>query len=85
MPTTTIRYDERIRQEATPLLESIGLSINSYLNLALRQLVVQKKVPFTLYASTEYANPSMIEGASPKAKKVDGKLVFPSDWNDNDD
>lgn len=85
MPTTTIRYDERLRQEAAPLLDSMGLSINSYLNLALRQLVVQKKVPFTIYASAECAGPTMVAGASPKAKKVDGKLVFPSDWDDDDD
>lgn len=83
MPTTTIRYDESTREQATPLLDSIGLSINSYLNLALRQLVIQKRVPFTIYASA--SEPATVPGASPKAKKVDGRLVFPADWNDDNE
>ena len=85
MPTTTIRYDERTRAEVAPLLESMGLSINSYLNLALRQLVIQRRVPFSLYASTDCTGPTIVPGASPKAKKVDGRLVLPADWNDDDD
>lgn len=85
MPTTTIRYDEKLRDEVSPLLESIGLSINSYLNLALRQLVIQGRVPFALYAERRDASVKIIPNASPRARKVDGRLVFPADWDDGDD
>ncbi len=85
MPTTTIRYDEKLRDEVSPLLESIGLSINSYLNLALRQLVIQGRVPFALYAERRDESVKIIPNASPHARKVDGRLVFPADWDDGDD
>lgn len=86
MPTTTIRYDERTRDKVAPILDSIGLSLNAYLNLALRQLTIQGRVPFALYGErTSPAAARLIPGASPRAKKVDGKLVFPANWAEDDD
>lgn len=43
---TTIRLDDDLKKELTKELSSMGLSINGYFNLAARQLVIQKKVPF---------------------------------------
>lgn len=45
---TTIRIEEGLKEQATAILESIGLSYNSYVTLATRQLVNQRKVPFDL-------------------------------------
>ena len=54
MPTlskpTTIRIDDSLKSEATAILDSIGLNFNTYVNLATRQLVAQRKVPFELVA-----------------------------------
>lgn len=86
MPTTTIRYDERTRDEVAPILDSIGMSLNTYLNLALRQLAIQGRVPFSLYGSRSLLPGTRpVAGASPRAKKVEGRLVFPADWCEDDD
>ena len=43
---TTVRIEEGLKEQATEFLDSVGLSLNSYLNLAVRQLVNQRKIPF---------------------------------------
>ena len=80
MPTTTIRYDESVRDEAAPLLDSMGLSLNAYLNLALRQLVVQGRVPFEIEGRRPAGRYVPVKGASPRAR-----VVVPADWDDDDD
>lgn len=50
---TTIRLDDKLKQELTKELKSMGLSINGYFNLAARQLVIQKKVPFEVLAKSD--------------------------------
>ncbi len=54
--TTTVRFDRRDKEEATSILESIGLSFNSYLNLAVKQLINQRRVPFDLEPSPATPN-----------------------------
>lgn len=56
MSATTIRMDDSIKAQAGDLLESMGLSINAYVNLALRQLVNQRRIPFEIVASQEVPN-----------------------------
>lgn len=50
---TTIRLDADLKKELTKELKSMGLSINGYFNLAARQLVIQKKVPFEVLAESD--------------------------------
>ena len=45
---TTVRLEEGLKEQATEFLDSVGLSLNSYLNLAVRQLVNQRKIPFEI-------------------------------------
>ena len=47
---TTVRIEEGLKEQATEFLDSVGLSLNSYLNLAVRQLVNQRKIPFEIEA-----------------------------------
>lgn len=54
--TTTIRLDSKLKKELTKELEVTGLSLNGYFNLAARQLVLQKKIPFEVL--TEAAIPT---------------------------
>ena len=53
---TTIRMDESIKSQATDILESIGLGLNTYVNLALRQLVNQRRIPFELIPAEDTPN-----------------------------
>ncbi len=45
---TTVRIEEGLKEQATEFLDTVGLSLNSYLNLAVRQLVNQQKIPFEI-------------------------------------
>lgn len=56
MKPTTVRFDESLKSEAVDILDSIGLSLNAYLTLALRQLVNQHRVPFELVAKSNVPN-----------------------------
>ena len=61
MPTapikpTTVRIEEGLKEQATEFLDSVGLSLNSYLNLAVRQLVNQRKIPFEIVGRPEAPN-----------------------------
>lgn len=53
---TTIRLDDDLKEELIKDLEPMGLSINSYFNMAARQLVIQKKIPFEILAEQEEPN-----------------------------
>ena len=56
MKPTTVMFDESLKAEATNILDSIGLELNAYLTLALKQLVNQRKVPFELTVAQEVPN-----------------------------
>lgn len=45
---TTVRFDSKDRAEATDLLESMGISFNGYLTMAVKQLVNQRRIPFDI-------------------------------------
>ena len=53
---TTIRTDDAIKAQAVDILDSIGLSLNAYVNLALRQLINQRRIPFSIVAAPEVPN-----------------------------
>ena len=53
---TTVRIEEGLKEQATEFLDTVGLSLNSYLNLAVRQLVNQRKIPFEIVGRPEVPN-----------------------------
>ena len=53
---TTVRFDKEAKDSATKILDSLGLTFNSYLNLAVKQLVNQKQVPFEIKMEQEVPN-----------------------------
>lgn len=48
---STIRIDSDLRKAADKELSDMGLALTAYLNLAVKQLVIQKEVPFKIKAS----------------------------------
>ncbi|MCI2148200.1 type II toxin-antitoxin system RelB/DinJ family antitoxin [Bifidobacterium crudilactis] len=52
MTNRTISIEDSLNAEATAVLDSIGLNLSMYVELALRQLVNEGKVPFELKASS---------------------------------
>lgn len=53
---STVRFDEGLKAEASSILEGMGLSFNGYLNLSVRQLVNQRRVPFEIVPAREEPN-----------------------------
>ena len=53
---TTVRFDKETKNSAIKILDSLGLSFNSYLNLAVKQLVNQKRVPFEIKMEQDVPN-----------------------------
>ena len=50
MSTTTITLDDDVKQETVDILDSIGMSLSGYFNLAARQLCIRRRVPFDIVA-----------------------------------
>lgn len=53
---TTVRFDEDDKRAAIEILDSMGITLNSYLNMAVKQLVNKRRVPFELEAPKEIPN-----------------------------
>lgn len=51
---STIRLDRDLREAADKELNKMGLSLTAYLNLAVKQLVIQKEVPFKIKSTNDH-------------------------------
>ncbi|WP_430736218.1 type II toxin-antitoxin system RelB/DinJ family antitoxin [Pediococcus pentosaceus] len=50
---TTIRLDNELKEKLTKELSTTVLSINAYFNMAARQLILQKMIPFEVLIETD--------------------------------
>lgn len=41
-----MKVDQDAKEKAKPILEKLGLSLSTYINLSLHQLVIQERIPF---------------------------------------
>lgn len=48
---TTVRLDEGLKRQAVDICESMGMSYNTYVVMATRQLVNQRRIPFEVVAT----------------------------------
>jgi len=64
MPTLTIQVDERIQTEAAAVLNAQGLSISDVVQMTLKQIAAEKRLPADLAVSSshgqEQANPASL-------------------------
>lgn len=56
MSEVAIHLDDQLKQALIEKLAIIGLSIDEYVNLAARQLLVQGKVPFEIMTEIDVVN-----------------------------
>ncbi len=82
---TTVRFDERDKAAATEILDSIGLTLNSYLNMAVKQLINKRRVPFDLEAPAELPNVETRQSMVIAQAKELGLIVDDSPSFDNAD
>ncbi len=50
---TTIRLSDDVKRRSLPMLESLGISLSTYVNMALVQLCRQGKIPFESYVARD--------------------------------
>lgn len=50
IPATTIRVEPEVKREATAVLDELGLSLSSAVNLFLRAVVREQGMPFEVKA-----------------------------------
>ncbi|MGI6217101.1 MAG: type II toxin-antitoxin system RelB/DinJ family antitoxin [Coriobacteriales bacterium] len=48
MKSTTIRMDDELKRVACEKLDALGLSFNTFVVMATKQLVAQNRIPFDL-------------------------------------
>ena len=87
---TTVRFNEADKKAATEILDSIGITFNAYLNMAVKQLINKRRVPFELEAAQEIPNEKtrhammeaeakesgLIEDDSPRFHDADAAITF---------
>lgn len=56
MVTSTFRVDAELKAQAAALYESMGMSLNTAINVFLRQSVKEQRMPFTPSAAPELPN-----------------------------
>ena len=56
MTNKTFAIDEELNRQAGEVLDSIGMNMNAYVKLALKQLVNERRVPFDLKAESDIPN-----------------------------
>ena len=51
------RTPESVKENATNILEKLGLNMSTYINMALNQLIIQEGIPFSVkLAKTSYTD-----------------------------
>ena len=49
-----IRTDEKDKKEASAILEALGTNLSAVLNMTIKQVILQKRVPFDISLPKEY-------------------------------
>ena len=71
------RTPESVKENATNILEKLGLNMSTYINMALNQLIIQEGIPFSVkLAKTSYTDEEKI---SEVAAKMEGLQLSDSD------
>ncbi len=47
------RTPEKVKENATSILEKLGLNMSTYINMALNQLIIQEGIPFSIKLARE--------------------------------
>lgn len=64
-----VRVDEKIKQEATETLASMGLSVSDAVRIFLARIVIEKQFAFTLRVPNRETRTAIIEADSIAAKR----------------
>ena len=73
------RTPESVKENATDILEKLGLNMSTYINMALNQLIIQEGIPFSVkLAKTSYTDEEKISEVA-ATLKMEGLRLSNSD------
>ena len=73
------RTPESVKENATNILEKLGLNMSTYINMALNQLIIQEGLPFSVkLAKTSYTDEEKISEVA-ATLKMEGLQLSDSD------
>lgn len=49
----SVKMDESVKTRASSMLEAMGMTLGGFVNMAVRQLLIQGRLPFAVVAPTE--------------------------------
>jgi len=70
-----VRVDSEIRQDAEAILNSMGITISQFINMALYQVHIKRRIPFEINAALE--NENVV------SDKNESKQLFDNNYTDN--
>ncbi len=89
MPTLTIQLDERVQAEATAALNARGLSISDFVQITLKQIADEKRLPADLEphrdrgaekTSSKYLNDNLTDLPAFGIWADRGDMENPAEW-----
>lgn len=91
---TTLSLDSQTKREGTVILDEMGLSLSTFMEMALRQLVRDRRLPFTPDLRRSFPkdsegypvfNANMNDPRIMTPRVRDGAVILPEGWDDDDD
>lgn len=64
IPATTIRIEPEVKREASAILDELGLSMSTAINLFLRAVVREQGMPFEMKVSKKGKKGVIVDGES---------------------
>ena len=76
--STNIRIDSKIKEQVTPILNALGISLSQAVNMYLHQIKLQNGIPFALSLDPSAAVPPADKDSEPKGKILakENHIVF---------
>ena len=74
------RTPERVKEDATSILDRLGLNMSTYINMALNQLIIQEGIPFSVkLARSSYTDEEKINEVA-ATLKLEGLQMDDNDF-----
>lgn len=76
MAQINLRVDDRVKQDVELILEEIGLTMSGAINVFLKRVVRERKIPFELSADPFYSEKNMTRLKKAIADVESGKSIL---------
>lgn len=75
MDLVQARTPKSVKTEANDILDALGLNMSTYINMALKQLIIQGGIPFSVKVAAPAYSPAEVIDEVNAALKMEGMLT----------